>query len=352
MVGYEMVCESPSPVEPGKRIFGGRDWVQKPCIPEDCTDFQTKQCTFGGSIHCMIPGLKGMGVWIVPTTSWYSIKAVKNTLNLVWKATGGRIAHLLHEGETIFVLRKVRGKVSAIDKEGNTSLKEQYLISLDVTIDPLELVKEFSPLRITRRGASALAAITDASLRETTDAPAPALTVVEFGKKEETETDKEEPAMTGDKKEAPMAESTTEKGRADTKETPKATGQQTPCTPPAGNKDALTTQREAIRKQARRLACIPEDRISTRISAIASSREAETIIRQLNKGNYAAFVTLTEAKVDLKRAVSAYGLAATQTEPVISGVETTEEACELLMRLNRGDFSPFLSTDSGDDDRY
>ena len=183
MVGYEMVCESPSPVEPGKRIFGGRDWVRKPCIPEDCTDFQTKQCTFGGSIQCMIPGLKGMGVWIVPTTSWYSIKAVKNTLNLVWKATGGRIAHLLHEGETIFVLRKVRGKVSAIDKEGNASLKEQYLISLDVTVDPLELVKEFSPPRIMGRGASALAAITDASFRETTDAPAPALTVVESGKR-------------------------------------------------------------------------------------------------------------------------------------------------------------------------
>ena len=147
MVGYEMVCESPSPVEPGRRIFGGRDWVRKPCIPEDCTDFQTKQCTFGGSIQCMIPGLKGMGAWIVPTTSWYSIKAVKNTLNLVWKATGGRIAHLLYEGETIFVLRKVRGKVSAIDKEGNASLKEQYLISLDVTVDPLEPAKGIFLLR-------------------------------------------------------------------------------------------------------------------------------------------------------------------------------------------------------------
>ena len=251
---------------------------------------------------------------------------MKNTLNLVWKATGGRIAHLLYEGETIFVLRKVRGKVSAIDKEGNASLKEQYLISLDVTVDPLELVKEFSPPRIMGRGASALAAITDAASRETTEAPAPALTVVESGKKEET--------------------------GADTKETPKATGRQAPGTSPTGGNDTLTTQREAIRKQARRLACIPEDRIDKRILEIGSSREAETIIRQLNRGNYAAFVTLAEAKVDLKRAVSAYGLAATQTEPVISGVETTEEACELLMRLNRGDFSPFLSTDSGGDDRY
>ena len=350
MVGYEMVCESPSPVEPGKRIFGGRDWVQKACIPEDCPDFQARQCTFGGSIQCMIPGVKGIGVWIVPTTSWYSMKAVKNTLNRIWKATGGRLAHLLYEEETIFVLRKVRGRVPVTDKAGNTKLKEQWLISLDVTVDPLDLVKEFSPARIMGRGVSALAAVTDALSHapESPDAKAleghgpaskTALTTVGTEKSRESKADEAGGPGETQKVEGPKA--------ADKKEDPKALS----GTSSKGD-DGLAKQREAIRKQAMRLGCIPEDRVGKRISEIASPDQAAAIIRRLNKGDYSDFVTLEEAKTDLKTAVGRYGLPPSATEPVISAIETAGEACELLVRLNRGDLSQFLSTDDGGGEEY
>ena len=353
MVGYDMVCESPSPVEKGRRIFGGRDWIQKPCDPEDCPEFQARQCTFGGSIQCMIPGVKGIGVWIVPTTSWYSMKGVKNTLLRIWKATDGRIAHLLHEGETIFVLRKVRGKVSVIDDEGNATMKEQYLIALDVTVDPLDLVREFAPARIMGRGNRALAAITGASppvpkSPETTASQERQLSTraVEGEQRREAKGDESERPETPEKKEEPKPDKLEESRAAERKEEPKNVSDT-----PKQN-EGLARQKDAIRKQAMRLACIPEDRIDRRVAAIASADEAAKIIHHLNKGDYSDFVTLQEAMEDLKTAVDRYGLSPSATEPVLSAIETAGEACQLLMQLNRGNLSQFLSADDGSGEEY
>ena len=105
----------------------------------------------------MIPGIKGMGSFVIPTKSWYSMKRLKKTLRDMYQLTNGRIAYLLHNGETIFVLRKVKATIPCIDWEkGETKMRQQYLIDLDVVVDPLEVAREYSVEKVLQKGARAM----------------------------------------------------------------------------------------------------------------------------------------------------------------------------------------------------
>ena len=105
----------------------------------------------------MIPGIKGMGSFVIPTKSWYSMKRLKKTLRDMYQLTNGRIAYLLHNGETIFVLRKVKATIPCIDWEkGETKMRQQYLIDLDVLVDPLEVAREYSVEKVLQKGARAM----------------------------------------------------------------------------------------------------------------------------------------------------------------------------------------------------
>ena len=67
------ICEAPSPLVPGKKVFGGRGYVEnRICEPDDCPEYQNGECKFSGEIHFSIPGIKTVGVWKLPTNSWYS----------------------------------------------------------------------------------------------------------------------------------------------------------------------------------------------------------------------------------------------------------------------------------------
>ena len=154
---YRMVCETPEDLEAGKKLFGGRAWMRKPCDPESCLEYQKEECRFSGRIYFMIPGIKGMGSFVIPTKSWYSMKRLKKTLRDMYQLTNGRIAYLLHNGETIFVLRKVKATIPCIDWEkGETKMRQQYLIDLDVVVDPLEVAREYSVEKVLQKGARAM----------------------------------------------------------------------------------------------------------------------------------------------------------------------------------------------------
>jgi len=154
---YRMVCETPEDLEAGKKLFGGRAWMRKPCDPESCLEYQKEECRFSGRIYFMIPGIKGMGSFVIPTKSWYSMKRLKKTLRDMYQLTSGRIAYLLHKGETIFVLRKVKATIPCIDWEkGETKMRQQYLIDLDVVVDPLEVAREYSVEKVLQKGARAM----------------------------------------------------------------------------------------------------------------------------------------------------------------------------------------------------
>lgn len=142
------VCEYPLPVEKGKRIFGGRQWSERSCDPEACSEYQNGECKFGGVIQFFIPGISGLGIWVLPTTSWYSLLSIKSTLEVVRNITNGRIARLFvkneDRAETFFVIKKIKQAVASIDiKTGQPVKREQYLIALNTQLDTMELVLNY-----------------------------------------------------------------------------------------------------------------------------------------------------------------------------------------------------------------
>jgi hypothetical protein len=156
LVDMIRVCEFPLPAERNKRTFGGRQWDSRPCNPSDCAEYQNGACKFGGLIHFCVPGTRGIGVWILPTTSWYSMIKIKSTLEMVAKLTRGKVAGLF-DGKPIFRLMKVRDTVSRIDPStGNAVRTAQWLIHLDADIDMTELAAYSETSQIKLRASNAV----------------------------------------------------------------------------------------------------------------------------------------------------------------------------------------------------
>lgn len=157
----ENICRFPLNAEPGKRIFGGRPWGTRPCSPDECKEYQAGECKFGGMVQFYIPAAKGVGIWIIPTTSWYSLIAIKSVLQDVSRITGGRLARLFDgDGKPVFQLTKTEEIVSAIDtKTGKPTQRKQYLIYLDMTVDMTELTLIYESKNLMIRGINAAATI-------------------------------------------------------------------------------------------------------------------------------------------------------------------------------------------------
>jgi hypothetical protein len=283
---YRMVCETPEELEAGKKLFGGRGWIRKPCDPESCTEYQKEECRFSSRIYFMIPGIKGMGSWVIPTKSWYSIKRLKKTLRDVYQITNGRIAYLLHKGETIFMLRKVKATVPCIDWEkGETKMRQQYLIDLDVVVDPLEVARDYSVERVLEKGRRAFTMLTAGSDHFET-APQP---------ESQVETDSFSPYK---EQESQAASGTTDTNREqppDKQERPPRTGepeQQKGCEAPKngnGRKEMDQDQKLAITKMASRYR-IKEDVLARELAGVKSHDEAAKVINELNKGDISRFL--------------------------------------------------------------
>ena len=140
VVDVERICEFPKDAKPGKKVFGGRDWDTRPCDPDTCKEYQSGACKFGGAIQFYIPGIKGVGVWVLPTVSWYSLVDIKNALETVAAMSGGKLAGLF-DGKPIFRLMKVEDTVSRIDTASGKAVKaDQFLIHLDVDVDLTEVI--------------------------------------------------------------------------------------------------------------------------------------------------------------------------------------------------------------------
>lgn len=155
------VCEYPLAAEAGKRTFGGRPWAERPCDPNTCPEYQAGECKLGGTIQFFIPGIPGLGIWILPTTSWYSLVRIKSALEAVAGLTGGRLARLLINGKSPFIIRKIYDEIATIDtKTGKPMKRSQWLIDLDVQIDMFELAQAYENQAVLARGQRAVAALT------------------------------------------------------------------------------------------------------------------------------------------------------------------------------------------------
>jgi len=278
---YRMVCESPENLLAGKKLFGGRGWAKKPCDPESCPEYQKEECRFSGKIYFMIPGVKGMGSWVVPTKSWYSMKRLKATLRDTARITNGRIAYLLHKGEPVFVLRKVKATIPTIDwGKGESKMRQQYLIDLDVVVDPLEVAREYSIEKMLEKGGKAMALLTPATQngKELEE-----ITVEQDRVTEEKITEATAPHKEMDAEKSAAPKIAPDKGEL-------STG---PVTQPLkndnGTKPVEQDQKQAITKMAAKYR-IRAEALDAVLAALRSYDDAAKVIGELNKGDISRFL--------------------------------------------------------------
>ena len=285
---YRMVCETPEELEAGKKLFGGRGWIRKPCDPESCMKYQKEECRFSGRIYFMIPGIKGLGSWVIPTKSWYSIKRLKKTLRDIYQITNGRIAYLLHKGETIFMLRKVKATIPCIDWEkGETKMRQQYLIDLDVVVDPLEVAREYSVERILEKGKRAFTMLTEGNGHLETVPQSESQVETDFFSPDKEQAESPiacAPETDSDLKKPPEKQERS----AQTAGPEQQKGAETPKNG-NGRKEMDQDQKLAITKMASRYR-IQADVLDRVLAGVKYHDEAAKVINELNKGDISRFL--------------------------------------------------------------
>lgn len=139
----ESICTFPLDLKPGTKVFGGRAWDERPCDPAMCAEYQSGECAFRGVVQFYIPGISGAGLWMLPTSSWYSLVDIKSSLELVSRITGGRLSGTFG-GKSIFRIRKVNEEVSRIEPKTGKSVKtSQWLIKLEADVDMTALAARY-----------------------------------------------------------------------------------------------------------------------------------------------------------------------------------------------------------------
>jgi hypothetical protein len=133
---------------------GRDDYQERPCPgltdPEECADYKAKRCRFGGLYRCNVPGVSGIGEVIIPTNSWYGLGEAVSNLRRV-RDVFGRF-HGLHEKKPFLRVAKVQVKVRHEGKAGT-----QWVITVEPTVDMLELQAANDPEEVAARARSAMA---------------------------------------------------------------------------------------------------------------------------------------------------------------------------------------------------
>jgi len=281
VVEIERVCQYPAdlaPEEKNVRRYGPRSWNTRGCTPEACPEYQRQECRLRGRIYCYVPGVKGLNLIAIPTSSWYSLNRIKGSLELVMAVTGGRIPTLI-DGRPVFVIRKRKDKIPVIDiATGESKLREQFLIELDLDIDMMELAQHFTQKNVLANGMRA---------QNILNAPQNILPPAERPKEAEiapAPVEKPKEATTANVK-APVEKPPVEKPKEATTANVKA-----PVEKDNNNHEegpALESQINAISARATK-AGVPAQLLKTTLTGISYSRAAE-IICMMNKKDYTCF---------------------------------------------------------------
>ncbi len=284
IVGIERVCQFPAEYteeEKGVRKCGPRDWNTRGCNPEACPEYQKQECRLRGRIYCYVPGVKGLNLIAIPTSSWYSLNRIKGSLDLVMAVTGGRIPSII-DGRPVFVIRKRKDKIPVIDiTTGESRLREQYLIELDLDMDMLEIAQHFSPKATLAAAAKAQNMLTpppqqalpqNAAKPKITSIPAP-----EIPEKVDTEKPDELPPPPPEiDDEQPVQTPATDKNDV-------GKGKAQSQTQPASE-----AQLNAIRTRAKK-AGVPDSLIAAATKNLTFAKAAE-MIGKINKNDFQFFV--------------------------------------------------------------
>jgi hypothetical protein len=138
--------------------------VKSPAKPEDWKILDsdddaeaTKLCglkvSLTGAYHIQIPGIRSVGGVLVNTKSWYGLSDAMAVLAEVRLARGSFSG--LFNGEPFFEMVKVQQTMKV---EGKTT--KQWIVTLELTVDMMELVRYSEPQAVAARAANALQMLT------------------------------------------------------------------------------------------------------------------------------------------------------------------------------------------------
>ncbi|MGB3943116.1 MAG: hypothetical protein WBK96_16675 [Candidatus Manganitrophaceae bacterium] len=140
--GQQIATRDPEMDQAGEKQGGKektrREFKRKkltlPCIPDECPIYAASGCRFSGVLHFMILGVPGTDVWRLPTTSWYSVRGIKEKIDMFQSA-------LAAKGRSIvgipFELFKYEAQISRWDPEKGRVRAKQWIIRIDCPELPL-----------------------------------------------------------------------------------------------------------------------------------------------------------------------------------------------------------------------
>jgi len=151
------------------RLFGGRKVVDRPefggrCEPEQCPQYQTRQCNLDARLLFIVPGLPTVNLIALPTRSFYSMDGIRQQLLHVGSMRGGRLSGYLL-GQQTFWITKVLKDVTRIDDSGEAVKGPAWLIELQAPIDVGSLLLAHVPAHAAA-AAEAAACILESSVVE------------------------------------------------------------------------------------------------------------------------------------------------------------------------------------------
>ncbi len=117
--GQTRYCKTYEPVPPAGegrrviRVFGGRKTVLRRdngglCDPENCPEYQARQCNLSGRFIFFIPGIRSISAFELPTNSFYAMQAAIEKFQTIAFMRGGRISGFLDGQRTPFYISKRR----------------------------------------------------------------------------------------------------------------------------------------------------------------------------------------------------------------------------------------------------
>ncbi len=129
------------------RIFGGRKAMEREtnaglCDPEQCAEYQQRQCNLSGRFLFFIPGIRSISAFELHTNSFYAMNAAIQKFETVGFLRGGRISGFLDRQRTTFFLTKRLMEVAHIDEFGNAIRVPQWIIELEAPVDVTALLRE------------------------------------------------------------------------------------------------------------------------------------------------------------------------------------------------------------------
>lgn len=141
------------------RVFGGRKTMLRRengglCDPERCPEYQARKCNLSGRFIFLIPGIKSLGAFDLPTNSFYAMQAAIEKFKTIGFMRGGRISGFLGVHGESFYLTKRLVEVSRLGEDGRPTRAAQWLIELEAPVDLTALLRQDEDAQVVEHTAT------------------------------------------------------------------------------------------------------------------------------------------------------------------------------------------------------